>query len=323
MHVSLIATVLNEGESIRHLLDSIKAQTMPPDEIVICDGGSTDLTCAILDEYRARLPLTIIVEPGANISHGRNVAIAASRCPVIAVTDAGVRLDPEWLARITAPLRAESCGAAAGFFVPDPQTAFEVAMGATVLPEARDIDPTRFMPSSRSVAFRRTVFEAAGGYPEWLDYCEDLVFDFRVMRLMGRFEFVPTALVYFRPRSDIRAFMKQYFYYARGDGKAGLFFRRHLIRYLTYGVAVPSILIGAGLASPWLALLLPLGGLALVLKPYARLMRQWGALPVGGRLVAALWVPVIRVAGDLAKMAGYPAGLVWRLRHAPPDWRRP
>ena len=31
--------------------------------------------------------------------------------------------------------------------------------------------------------------------------------------------------------------------------------------------------------------------------------------------VAVLWVPAIRITGDLAKMVGYPVGWVWRLRH--------
>ncbi|MCX7671294.1 MAG: glycosyltransferase, partial [Anaerolineae bacterium] len=76
--VSVICTVLNEGDAIRRLLDSLLAQTRPPDEVVIVDGGSRDQTVAILREYADRLPLQVLVEPGANISRGRNVAIAAA-----------------------------------------------------------------------------------------------------------------------------------------------------------------------------------------------------------------------------------------------------
>jgi len=32
-------------------------------------------------------------------------------------------------------------------------------------------------------------------------------------------------------------------------------------------------------------------------------------------------VPVIRLVGDAAKMAGYPAGWVWRIRRRPEPWR--
>ena len=62
--ISLIATVLNEGDSIRRLLDSILAQTRLPDDIVIVDGGSADDTVAILESYRDRLPLAYTLTAG-------------------------------------------------------------------------------------------------------------------------------------------------------------------------------------------------------------------------------------------------------------------
>src|SRR5512143_1443686 len=102
MPVTLIATVLNEGEAIRLLMDSIAAQTRAADEVIICDGGSTDNTPDIVRGYAGRLPLKVIELPGANISAGRNAAIRAAAHDLIAVTDAGVRLEPEWLARIIA-----------------------------------------------------------------------------------------------------------------------------------------------------------------------------------------------------------------------------
>ncbi len=322
MRVSLIATVLNEGESIHGLMESITAQTRQPDEIVICDGGSTDNTPAVLAGYADRLPLSVVVRPGANISEGRNAAIAASSGEVIAVTDAGVRLDPAWLEHLLAPLEAAAaCQAVAGFFLPDPRSPFEVAMGAAVLPELRDINPAQFMPSSRSVAFRREAVERVGGYPEWLDFCEDLIFDFRLAACCGPFAFAPGAVAYFRPRPTLRAFFKQYYQYARGDGKANLFFKRHLIRYATYLVALPLAVAATVLVSPWWLLALLAGGAVMVSVPYRRLLRQWGGLSPAEKLASALWVPLIRVTGDIAKMAGYPVGLVWRWRHHPPDWR--
>src|SRR5512139_3933282 len=104
MPVTLIATILNEEETLPALLDSIAAQTRPADEVIICDGGSSDRTPTILRGYADRLPLRIIELPGANISAGRNAAIRAASNNLIAVTDAGVRLEPEWLERIIAPL---------------------------------------------------------------------------------------------------------------------------------------------------------------------------------------------------------------------------
>ena len=176
MRVSVICTILNEGESIRRLMDSLVVQTRPPDEVVIVDGGSRDNTVAIVREYADRLSLRVLVEPGANISRGRNVAIEAATGDVIASVDAGVWLEVVWLERLIAPLAGlqvesstlkDPCehvpaqpstfnlqpSTCAGFFRADPQTAFEVAMGATVLPTEGEIRPETFLPSSRSVAF--------------------------------------------------------------------------------------------------------------------------------------------------------------------------
>jgi hypothetical protein len=36
-------------------------------------------------------------------------------------------------------------------------------------------------------------------------------------------------------------------------------------------------------------------------------------LSPGKKVQAALWVPIIRITGDVAKMIGYPAGWKWRL----------
>ena len=321
MKVSVIATVLNEGPAIERLLASLAAQSRPPDEVVIVDGGSTDETFSILKAWAAagKLPLRVLRKPGANISAGRNAAIAAARGDVIASTDAGVRLEEGWLEALVAPFEREdvvpSVAVVAGWFVPDPQSVFETAMGATVLPAERDIKADRFLPSSRSVAFRKAAWEAVGSYPEWLDYCEDLIFDFRLRDLYGPFAFVPAARVHFRPRSSLGAFFKQYYQYARGDGKADLWRRRHLIRYLTYLVVGP-LLIGLALFhSPWWWLVLLAGAAAYTATPYRRL---WPLLAPYGpleRLQALLLVPVIRVVGDIAKMIGYPVGLVWRWRN--------
>lgn len=327
--VSLIATVLNEGDNIHHLLQSIAGQTRPPDEVLIVDGGSRDHTVAILREYETRLPLRVIVAEGCNISAGRNIAIREARGELIAATDAGVRLDPDWLAHLIAPFEASpEVAMVGGFFVADPQTTFELAMGATVLPLVDEIDPPAFLPSSRSVAFRRAAALAVGGYPEWLDYCEDLIFDLRmrasIERAGGRCAFAPGAVAHFRPRGSLRAFYRQYYLYARGDGKADLWRKRHAIRYATYGVALPAFIALAVLWSPvmWGALLA--GGVAYTARPYRRLARLWGRAPrrtPADALQAIALVPLIRVVGDVAKMIGYPAGWRWRLRHRPPGWR--
>jgi len=309
--MSVIATVLNERESVGRLVQSLAGQSLQPTEAVIVDGGSTDGT---LETLRAAAGSIVVVDaPGANISVGRNLAIRTAVHDVIAATDAGVALHPAWLERLTAPLRQTTeVQATSGFFVAAPESAWERALGATTLPDVSEIDPARFLPSSRSIAFRRDAFEKAGGYPEWLDYCEDLLFDFALIASGSRPRFVPRAAVRFRPRRSPAAFFTQYYRYARGDGKAGLWGRRHPIRYATY-------IVGALLA--WRAargdivafVLLISGGLAYLMTPFIRLSQQVES--VGDYARAAPLVPLVRLTGDVAKMLGYPVGVLWRIRN--------
>ena len=321
MKVSVICTVLNEGQAVQQLLDSLTEQTHSPEEVIFVDGGSSDDTVAILERYAAehKFPLRVIVDPEANISRGRNVAVAAAVGPIIASTDAGVWLDRRWLEELLIPFDQETPPAVvSGFFVPDPQTAFEVAMGATVLPAVSDINPATFLPSSRSVAFLKSSWKVVGGYPEWLDYCEDLIFDLRLRDAVGTFAFAAKAIAYFRPRRTLRAFFKQYYQYARGDGKADLWRKRHAVRYLAYGCILPLLLILGVVNSPlWWLVGVILAGLGMFYTPYRRLPSLWSSLSMIGKLEAIFWVPIIRTTGDVAKMIGYPVGWKWRLGHLP------
>jgi glycosyltransferase involved in cell wall biosynthesis len=318
--ISVILTVFNEGAAIRRLLDSLAAQTRPPDEIVVVDGGSSDDTTAQLLAYADRLPLRVMVEPGANISRGRNLAIRAAQGDLLALCDAGVRLEPGWLQAITRPLLADpAVMVVSGWFEADAATAFELAMGATVLPMADEIDPAAFLPSSRSLALRKAAWEAVGGYPEWLDYCEDLVFDLALRAQYGSFAWAPAAVAHFRPRGSLRVFFRQYYRYSRGDGKADLWRQRHAVRYVTYLLAAPLLAVLGWLVSPVLWLIGLLAFAAYCARPYRRLFRLWRRPLADGRLLTPieklytiLLPPVIRVVGDVAKMVGYPVGVGWR-----------
>jgi glycosyltransferase involved in cell wall biosynthesis len=315
MNISVIMTVMNEGDAVRPLLDSLIQQSRCPDEVVICDGGSNDNTLAVLDEYKDWLPLHILIVPGANISQGRNRAIAAAAGPIIAATDAGVILSPYWLEDIARPIEAGETAVVSGWFEADPYTDFEVVMGATVLPTRSDIDPATFLPSSRSVAFLKSAWETVGGYPEWLDYSEDLIFDMALRDQYGPFPLVDTAVAYFRPRSSLRAFYRQYYRYARGDGKADLWRKRHAIRYATYLIGLPFILWAIWREKIWGWLLLAAGVGAYSGRPAQRVWENtWGWRPPA-RVRALALIPIIRFIGDAAKMIGYPVGLWWRWRN--------
>lgn len=310
--VSLIFTLLNEGDAVRPLLDSLLAQTRLPDEVVVVDGGSTDHTVAVLREYAERLPLHILVAPGANISRGRNLAIAHATHDLIAVTDAGVRLEPDWLERLLAPFHtATPPDFVSGFFLPDAHGLWEHALAMTTLPAREEMGRGRFLASSRSVAFTRAAWARVGGYPEWMTWSEDVLFDLALLQRGVRLVYQPEAVAWFRPRPSLRAFVRQYRNYAYGDGQGLLWPKRHAVRYLTYLVALPVALFLLKERPELGAPLLLAGGTTMFWTPLKRHWRtgrfRWRALPL---------LPLIRIAGDLAKMWGYPQALAEGRRNA-------
>lgn len=312
--VSLILTVKNEEATLPAFFDSLDAQTLPPSEVILVDGGSTDATLEIIRRWKTTLPFIMVSEPGAGISRGRNIALQRSTGTIVAVTDAGTRLRPDWIERLVEPFERDpklQPDVVAGFFDAETSSDFELALAVTTLPDVDEIRPDRFLPSSRSVAFRRSLFESGIRYPEWLDYCEDLVFDLKLKRMGARFEFCPGARVWFRPRETIREHWLQYFRYARGDGEAGLFTRRHAIRYATYVGFLPWALKrrdAFGVAATVVGITIYLR------RPVIRLLRRRTVLPARTFAKSLLYIPALRLVGDSAKMAGYPLGVWWRAR---------
>jgi hypothetical protein len=277
---------------------------------------SRDATPAIVRAYAERDPRIRLVTGGHNISSGRNNAVRAASGSIIACTDAGLTLDPGWLAAIVAPIEVGVADQVGGFYRPAPQTLFELTLGAVNYREAGEVDPAGFLPFGNSMAFRKELWARVGGFPEWLSHCEDLLFDLEAERLGFRRAFAPDAVINFRPRGSLRAFARQYYLYARGDGVAGLWPRRHAARYLTYGGLAGLLLLAARL--PWVRLpaaaLVALGAAAYTRTPYRRLWARLRDRPLAERVYALALVPVIRLVGDLAKLAGYPVGLVSRRR---------
>ncbi len=66
--ISVIITAYNEGAEVRHTVDSVRAATRPPYEIVLVDDGSTDGCCRGVNGSDLRL-----------VRHHERLGVAPSR----------------------------------------------------------------------------------------------------------------------------------------------------------------------------------------------------------------------------------------------------
>ncbi len=219
--VSVILTVKNDREGARVVLDSLLRQTRLADEIVVVDGGSTDGTVEFLRELAGRQPcLRILRTPGCNIAQGRNIATQAAVGEIIVATDAGCRADETWLQRLVQPFETDpTTDFVAGFYQVEARMLFEKVVGLATMRGALDpVDDKTFNPSGRSMAYTKMLWSRAGGWPEWIRFSEDTLFDHRLRRLGVVWRFVPDAIVHWRPRSTLRGLAKQFYGYGTGRG---------------------------------------------------------------------------------------------------------
>ena len=84
MKVSLITVCFNSADTIRETLESVRAQTLRPIEYIIVDGGSTDETLDICNEFDDIIT-NIISEPDEGIYDAMNKGVSLSSGEIIAL----------------------------------------------------------------------------------------------------------------------------------------------------------------------------------------------------------------------------------------------
>ncbi|MCH7872985.1 MAG: glycosyltransferase, partial [Planctomycetes bacterium] len=220
--VSVIMTVRNDPVGCAVTLDSLSKQSRVADEIVVVDGGSTDDTVAVIKRLAQINPRIRCVESGrGNIAQGRNLAARMATGDILACIDGGCRAEPDWLERLTRPFELDAeTEFVAGFYRIEPRSLLETVVGlATMRGQLEPIKPESFNPSARSLACTKSLWQRVGGWPEWLCFSEDTLFDQKVRQLDVRWEFAGDAVVDWKPRSSIRAIAKQFFHYGTGRGQ--------------------------------------------------------------------------------------------------------
>ncbi|MFS8038520.1 glycosyltransferase family 2 protein [Xanthobacter sp. AM11] len=85
--VAAVIPLYNGAPFIREALESVLRQTVPADEIIVVDDGSTDDGAAIVEEMAQRHPVTLLHKPNGGQSSARNLAVRHTRCSHVAFLD--------------------------------------------------------------------------------------------------------------------------------------------------------------------------------------------------------------------------------------------
>lgn len=223
---TLVSTVFNEASRIQHTINDIENQTVSPAEIIITDAGSTDGTIERLHQWKdsSSIPITILVKQGCNVAEGRNLAIRNSLNPIIVSTDFGCRFHPDWLKSLIEPFSDSQVEVVGGSYtVLETDIITKAAKAAYLISDGYDVNVHAkwFIPSSRSIAYRKRVFEKIGGYCEWLTLAaDDLVFGKELLANGIGVHVVDRPYVYWGRHTSALGYVKESYRYGLGDGEA-------------------------------------------------------------------------------------------------------
>ncbi len=287
VRVSVVIPARDEQDSIAPLLDSLLEQTWPAAEIVVVDAGSLDGTAQMVREYRpkcsfAAVPIRLLALGPAYPGIARNAGVEAAVSAHIAFTDAGIRVDRQWLERLCAPLQQAQQAAAAppdvvfGSYEPV-ITTFFAQCAATAYVPARSPDKGKEIrgPFIASCLLRKSAFEASGGFPPYRA-AEDLMFFDKIRDRNWTTAYAPHAIARWEMASGWLSTFRRfrlYSYHNLVAGRGG-YWHRGVARW--YTLAMPFVILGCVQPAGWLAVPLLGAGARIAITIWRKRKENWG-----------------------------------------------
>ena len=206
MLVSVIIPTHNAAAYLEAQLDALLAQTVAA-EIIVVDSGSEDDTAAIAGRYGERVKVMEI--PAASFDHGgtRHDALAQSKGNFVCfLTQDALPVGPDFLEELLRPFREADVAAVYGRQVAYPTApAYERLTRAFNYPDLprtwREADIPRygvkaFFFSNCAAAYRRSAYQAAGGFDRPIATNEDMMMAAKLLRGGYALSYAPRSVVY-------------------------------------------------------------------------------------------------------------------------------
>lgn len=182
LHLAVVVPVFDRPSAVLEALDSVAAQTRPPDDLIVVDDGSTGDTATQVDAWLAQhslsFPARLIRQARRGVSAARNRGVrAAADADLIAFLDSDDLWPENYLAAHDQALFAHPLAVASTC----DKDSTDVPSGARRRAERKwvEYDTTREIarrgpPGVSNTVVRGADFRATGGFDESLETAEDL-----------------------------------------------------------------------------------------------------------------------------------------------------
>ena len=324
--ISYVMPVLNEAGYLESAIASIVAQDHPGDfEIVLAVGPSTDGTDRIVERLAAADPRIRVVEnAGMDIPIGLNLAIAASRHPIIVRVDAHTELAPGYTSRAVATIERTGAASLGGIMVATGRPGLQAAVaraynsryglgGGAYHGEHAEEGPAE---SAYMGVMRVDALREVGGFDETLRRGEDWELNYR-LRQAGHVVWLdPKLRVSYWPRDTLQKLRRQF--HATGVWRGELVRRlgaKNPLRFFAPPVLLLALIVSAvllplhltGVLTGWVGILFAL----VYLGPLAYLaLLVVAAITTPGTLADRLRLMVVLATMHLSWGAGFLVGVL-------------
>jgi glycosyltransferase involved in cell wall biosynthesis len=105
--ITVVVAAYNGEAVIARCLESLTAQTLPPEQIVVVDDGSTDDTTSVVESVRERWPdlVTLVRQPNGGTGVALTTGVSVATTEFVAIADQDDWFVPERLAISSALIR--------------------------------------------------------------------------------------------------------------------------------------------------------------------------------------------------------------------------
>ncbi len=196
MQTAVVIPNYNGARWLPGVLESVAAQTVAPDEVLVVDDGSTDGSAALAAGYDGVRVLAL--ETNRGFARAANAGLAAVTAEAVALVNTDVVLAPDWLERAVAALEPGAAAVATKMVdLEDPSILYSAGdvLRRDGACEQRgrferdsgafDAPGEVFSACAGAALYRRAAIAEAGGFDERLGtYLEDVELGLR-LRLAG------------------------------------------------------------------------------------------------------------------------------------------
>lgn len=203
--IAVIVPAYGVADLLGEALDSLQAQSFTDWEAVVIDDGAPDDVAGAVAPYLDDSRIRFLQTDNGGVAAARNRAIAASRAPLIALLDGDDLFRPGYLAAMVAAMEADpdaciaTCNARVFGAVAHESEVVHPEQNRSATGSLSDLLGGQFNIYIGST-FRRTGFDAIGGFDTMMTHSEDLDLWVRLLLEGGHARYIDAMLCDYRVR---------------------------------------------------------------------------------------------------------------------------